>query len=326
MATGEDSGTWGVKANNDFSPLLESAICGYASPNFSSDANLTIAITNGTDSIGRYFVLNCVSGVSLTATRNLICPLNAGKTYLITNATTGGQAIQVIGSSGTGVTIPNGAKTFVYCDGTNYVYFISNNLPTRQVFTSGSAATYTTPLGCRRLFIRAIGGGSGGGGSDNGAGDGGASGAGGSTIFGIGGIAVTASGGSAQAGGISNAGGLGGTGGAGSASFRVPGQQGFSVGLGAMGGGSQLGPGATRAAVAAVANTGGGGNGGGFGPGAGNGGGGGGGGEYFEVSVNSPSATYSYTVGASGAGGTAGTGGAAGTAGGSGIIIVDEYY
>ena len=124
MATGEDSGTWGTKTNNNLSPLIETAICGVAAVVYASDADKTLVITNGTDSQGRYFVLNCTSGVSLTATRKLICPI-VNKTYLVSNATSGGQSIQIIGASGTGITIPNGKSAFVYCDGTNYVQSIN---------------------------------------------------------------------------------------------------------------------------------------------------------------------------------------------------------
>ena len=54
--------------------------------------------------------------------------------------------------------------------------------------------------------------------------------------------------------------------------------------------------------------------------------GGGGAGGYVEKIIASPSATYSYAVGAGGTAGTAGSGGSAGGAGGSGIIIVEAYY
>jgi hypothetical protein len=61
------------------------------------------------------------SGVSLTATRNLIAPMIAGFNWAVENATTGGHSIQVIGATGTGVTIASGYTMTVYCDGTNYV-------------------------------------------------------------------------------------------------------------------------------------------------------------------------------------------------------------
>ncbi len=83
---------------------------------FPSDANYTP--TAATVLAG--YKLNVTSAFgSLTATRNLVLPLKK-KTWVIKNGTTGGHMIQVIGSSGTGVTIPNGATLEVICDGTNF--------------------------------------------------------------------------------------------------------------------------------------------------------------------------------------------------------------
>jgi hypothetical protein len=42
--------------------------------------------------------------------------------------------------------------------------------------------------------------------------------------------------------------------------------------------------------------------------------------------ITSPSATYSYAVGAAGTAGTAGSSAGAGGAGGSGVIIVTAYF
>jgi len=84
---------------------------------FSSDANHTMVYPETT----AQGFLKVTSSVSLTATRNLIAPLNLGFSFVVENATTGGQAIQVIGPSGTGITIPNGALVQVYSDGTNYL-------------------------------------------------------------------------------------------------------------------------------------------------------------------------------------------------------------
>jgi hypothetical protein len=205
----------------------------------------------------------------------------------------------------------------------------AGTLATRQVLTSGSAATYTTPANCRQVKIRAIGAGGGGGGSAAASATNG--GTGGTTSFnaitGIGGTGGTAANGTNP-----TAGGAGGTGGAGSASFRLQGgsgsatlvaagaQTGGAGGNGSFGGGAGSVSGTTSGGNGST-NTGGGGAGGISvnGPGSG-----GGAGEYFELIINSPSATYTYTVGAAG---TAGTGAAAnGGAGGSGLIIVDEFY
>jgi hypothetical protein len=64
---------------------------------------------------------------ALTATRNLIAPL-VEKTYLVRNTTTGSQSVQIIGSSGLGVTIPNGIAAYVYCDGTNFYNALSGSV------------------------------------------------------------------------------------------------------------------------------------------------------------------------------------------------------
>ena len=88
------------------------------SVNFATDANHTMSYPEMSGSSGFLLV---TSGVSLTATRNLIAPLVQGFMWAIENATTGGHSIQVIGTTGTGVTIPSGYTMPVYCDGTNYV-------------------------------------------------------------------------------------------------------------------------------------------------------------------------------------------------------------
>lgn len=82
----------------------------------SSDANLTLNSTQYSCPI-----LRITSTATLTATRNIVLPAVSGAKYDVYNGTTGGQSLQFIASSGTGVTLPNGLKTSVYFDGTNYV-------------------------------------------------------------------------------------------------------------------------------------------------------------------------------------------------------------
>lgn len=121
IGTGDQSGTWGVTTNTNLGTALEEAIVGYATANFTSDADLTLGYTdsNSTQTF-RNLVLNVTSGVSLSTTRNLIVP-TIEKPYYIFNNTTGGQSIVVKTASGTGVTVPNGSKVLVYGDGTNIV-------------------------------------------------------------------------------------------------------------------------------------------------------------------------------------------------------------
>lgn len=204
---------------------------------------------------------------------------------------------------------------------------------TRQVLTSGTGATYTTPANVRQLVITEIGGGGGGAGAGITGPNAGSN--GGDTSF----NSIVASHGL----GGTNGPVAGGTGGTGSAvrTAGAPGQPptllyGSSTAVyevGATGGGQGAGTGvAAGTGGNAVANT-----------GSGAAGGGvsnisivsastlyngysGSQGETARFIINSPASTYTYTIGSGGAAGAAGTGGFAGGIGGSGIIIVDEYY
>ena len=210
--------------------------------------------------------------------------------------------------------------------------------PTQQSFTSGSG-TYYTPAGVKYLKIKMVGGGGGGGG-------GGSSGyangtAGNATTFGS--SLLTANGGAAGGSG-GGAGGAGGTatisapaiglaltGGSGSGHSYIDGSAtsqwgGVSGGNSAFGGGGG-GANYNGAGTAGSTNTGGGGGGGGTNAAiASHQGAGGGAGGYVEAIIVSPVASYSYSVGASAAGGSAGTSGSAGGAGAAGVIYVEEYY
>ena len=122
MATGENSGTWGDITNTNMGTALEQAIVGYGNPDYVSDANLTISITNSNAAqAARALVLNVTSTFgSLTATRELVVP-TIQKQYIVQNNTTGGQSITVKTSAGTGITVPNGRKAHLYVDGTNVI-------------------------------------------------------------------------------------------------------------------------------------------------------------------------------------------------------------
>jgi len=121
IGSGEQQGTWGDTTNTNLGTALEEAIVGRATANFASDANLTLTLTNSNATqIARHLVLNVTSGVSLTATRDLIVPA-IEKPYIIQNNTTGGRSIRVI-VAGAAVTVPNGKTAFVYNDGTDVKY------------------------------------------------------------------------------------------------------------------------------------------------------------------------------------------------------------
>jgi len=121
MGDGDQSGLWGQTTNTNLGTLIEQAITGVQSI-VMSDANYTLTSFNGITDEARNAVL-VVTGTN-NAVRDLIPPV-VEKLYTIANNTTGGYAIRVIGASGTGVNIPNGATCLVYCDGTNFVNGLS---------------------------------------------------------------------------------------------------------------------------------------------------------------------------------------------------------
>lgn len=86
-----------------------------AAVTLSSDANKTL-----TQAEARADILDIASGVSLTATRDIVLPI-APKQWTVFNGTTGGQSLRFIGASGTGITVANGQRAIVYADGTNIV-------------------------------------------------------------------------------------------------------------------------------------------------------------------------------------------------------------
>jgi len=120
--TGELVGTWGDTANVGLTALVDSSVAGTASVTM-SDANYTLSVADGAADESRQMFIN-LSG-SLTATRNVVCP-SVSKLYFVTNSTTGGQSIVFKTSAGTGITVPNGARMVLYCNGTNVLNAVTH--------------------------------------------------------------------------------------------------------------------------------------------------------------------------------------------------------
>jgi hypothetical protein len=140
---GDQSGLWGQTTNTNLGTLLEQAITGVVSITM-SDANYTLTSFNGVSDEARNAVL-VVTGTN-NAVRDLIPPL-VEKLYTVFNNTTGGNAIRVIGSSGTGVNIPNGTACLVYCDGTNFYAGLSGTSGSFSVNGTLNATTVNATTG-----------------------------------------------------------------------------------------------------------------------------------------------------------------------------------
>jgi hypothetical protein len=114
--TGTESGNWGYDINYGTTDYIDIAIAG--TNNITTDGDVTLTQTTGTTSgnnivgtTAQYAILNCTG--SRTAARNIIAP-TVSKTYVVINSTTGGYAITIKKSGGTGVTIANGETAIVY--------------------------------------------------------------------------------------------------------------------------------------------------------------------------------------------------------------------
>jgi hypothetical protein len=142
-ANGEFAGTWGSITNTNLGTLIEQAISGYESQTVSDAGDTVLTINNGSGAPGsnntaRNMYLVLTGG--LTATRNVIVPTN-NKLYFIYNATTGNQSVTVKCASQVGVTIPNGQKALLVCDGSDIV----NAVTYFGTFSTG--AINATPIG-----------------------------------------------------------------------------------------------------------------------------------------------------------------------------------
>lgn len=150
IGNGEQSGTWGTTTNTNLGTLLEQAITGVQTITM-ANATYTLTALNGTSDEARNAVL-VVNGTN-SAIQNIVAPAKE-KIYIIANNTVGGFDIRIKTSSSTGVLIPNGGTSIVYCDGTEF-YLVLNpqssaNLPNNIVIRDSSgdfaAGTITANL------------------------------------------------------------------------------------------------------------------------------------------------------------------------------------
>ena len=112
--------TVGITALTDFRVLAAMQPTGRLVKAMPSDANYTLTADEA-----RNQIIEISGGTSLGGTRNIVMPLLVAQ-YTVLNASTGAQSLQFIGGSGTGITVANGKRAIIYCDGTNFVRVTSD--------------------------------------------------------------------------------------------------------------------------------------------------------------------------------------------------------
>lgn len=118
-STGGSSGTWGTVTNNNLGTLLEQAVSGYVTQAVTAGTT-TITIPDGATGVARNMF------IELTGTGGgvLEVPTNK-KLYFIYNHTGGGLPVTVKVSGQTGVSVPDGYKVALVCNGTDVVSAIT---------------------------------------------------------------------------------------------------------------------------------------------------------------------------------------------------------
>ena len=135
-AVGEYPSAWGPVVNDEITQLIEDAVAGLLVLSDWDAATQTITLTSAeqASSSSRRAILEFTDTDPpiLTGAGTVTC-LNLSKIYIVKNTT--GQNITFKTVAGSGILIPNGNTTLLYCDGTN-VFSAISNIPTLQLGSS----------------------------------------------------------------------------------------------------------------------------------------------------------------------------------------------
>jgi hypothetical protein len=152
ITTGDEDGTWGTSTNTNLELITDGF--SYGTKEIAADANETFTMPDATADATRSLYLKFTSAVSLTATREItLGPNTVSKTWIIENATTGGQIITIKQGSGATVNVANGSKVMVVTDGAGAGAAVLNANPTEvggtvtSVDVSGGTTGLTTSGG-----------------------------------------------------------------------------------------------------------------------------------------------------------------------------------
>ena len=136
ITTGEKAGTWGTITNTNLQ-ILEQAASGYLTQSVAS-ADLALSLSTFAVSNGKNLYYKFTG--TLAANRTVTMPDSAERVFIVEDATarsSSNYTLTVKTVSGTGVTIPIGAKIVLYSDGTN----ISAGPITKGYYTIPAAYT-----------------------------------------------------------------------------------------------------------------------------------------------------------------------------------------
>ncbi|MDB3890535.1 hypothetical protein N9350_01230 [Gammaproteobacteria bacterium] len=148
ITTGDEDGTWGTSTNTNLELITDGF--SYGTKEIAADANETFTMPDASADSTRSLYLKFTSAVDLTATREItLGPNTVSKTWIIENATTGGQIITIKQGSGATVNVANGSKVIIVTDGAGAGAAVFNANPTEldSVALSSVLATGNTTGG-----------------------------------------------------------------------------------------------------------------------------------------------------------------------------------
>jgi len=121
MATGENAGTWGTKTNTNLN-IIEQIQGGYVAQALNDGSTLTLSKTDGGTGATVATRVWKLTG-ALTGSSVVTVPNSLENWYIVHNASTNAQTVQLKTATGTGTTWATADKghKIVYTDGTNIV-------------------------------------------------------------------------------------------------------------------------------------------------------------------------------------------------------------
>jgi hypothetical protein len=124
IGNGEQSGTWGQTTNNNLGTLIEQAITGVGQISLNDVSTYTLTSLNGLvdQSRNNVLVFSGDPGNSCVVTAPTV-----EKVYIVSNEVSNNYTITIKTAGGNGITILNGAKQLIYCDGTDFYTGVSVN-------------------------------------------------------------------------------------------------------------------------------------------------------------------------------------------------------
>ena len=148
-ATGENAGTWGTKTNANLS-LIEQLTGGFLEVSIAGSGTLALDIDNGAlTGTAQQRVIKLTG--ALTGSRIVTFPLLTENFYIIENATTNAETVQIKAASGSGATV-----TFATDDKSHKIIYLDGVATNTGVFDTGFGSGDVTLTGTQTLTNKTL--------------------------------------------------------------------------------------------------------------------------------------------------------------------------